>query len=468
MEQADLIIQGGMILTQDPNDTTLHDGAIAISGSRILAIGDTREILGQYQGLESIDARGQAILPGFVNTHFHFTQNFMKGTRDDLDLLEWIDQVSFPRIKVAMDGYRHGSSEIHQLAALHAGIDLLSSGVTCTVNMEWGMRPDLLASYDSVGARVVNVLTLTDVDTWTPKEAIIPMEESFLLARELLEACRAGSGKVDFAYGIACPNSASETLIRRARAEATANGVRLHIHLAETKYEYDRYIKEQGVSPTRYLERIGFWADDVWAAHSIWLDDEDIDILAAHHVGVAHNPKCNMKIADGAAPIARMLKKGLSVGLGIDSCAVSDNTDFFEAMRTMIFLQRITEMNPKAVLGKQALRMATIEGARVLGKDHDIGSIEVGKLADLLLVNLTGVHTRPYNDLVNNLVFAANSDAIDRVIVGGETLVKGKSFTRFDKDEVLDRAERRAAEIYRGAGISLPRYFMIKDCAGGC
>ncbi len=468
MEQADLIIQNGIILTQDPNDTVLYNGAVAISGGRISAVGETSEILKRYRAPDVIDAAAKAVLPGFVNTHFHFTQSFMKGTRDDLDLLEWIDQVSFPRIKVTMDGYRRGSSEIHKLAALHAGIDLLSSGVTCTVNMEWGMRPDVLETYDRIGARIVNVLTLTDVDSWTPKEAIIPTDECFSLAHSLIEAFRGGSGKVEFAYGIACPNSATEDLIRRARADATEQGVRVHIHLAETKYEYDRFVRDRGVTPTRYLEDIGFWADDVWAAHCIWLDDVDIDILARRGVGVAHNPKCNMKIADGTAPIAKMLRKGVAVGLGIDSCAVSDNTDFFEAMRTMLFLQRITEMDPKAVLGREALRMATIGGARVLGKEREIGSIEPGKQADLVLVDLSGVHTRPYNDLVNNLVFAANSAAVARVIVGGETLVENGSFARFDKDSVLDETERRAAEIYREAGISLPRHFMIKDFAGGC
>jgi len=202
----------------------------------------------------------------------------------------------------------------------------------------------------------------------------------------------------------------------------------------------------------------------VWAAHSIWLDDEDIDILAERGVGVAHNPKCNMKIADGAAPIAKMLRKGIPVGLGIDSCAVSDNTDFFEAMRTMVFLQRVHTLDPKAVLGKDALRMATIEGAKVLGMDDRIGSIEKGKSADLLLIDLSGVNTRPYNNLVNNLVFAANSSNIERVIVEGETLMEKGVFTRFDRDSMLDEVERRAAEIYRKAGIELSEYFMIKDC----
>jgi 5-methylthioadenosine/S-adenosylhomocysteine deaminase len=170
-----------------------------------------------------------------------------------------------------------------------------------------------------------------------------------------------------------------------------------------------------------------------------------------------------MKIASGTAPVAEMRKHGLNVGIGIDSCAVSDNTDFFEAMRTMIFLQRVTSMNPRTLLGKDALKMATIEGARSIGKGHEIGSLEKGKKADIILVNLTDVNTRPYNELVNNLVFAANSANIDTVIIGGEMLVHEGVFTKFDKESILDEVETRAAEIYRNAGVDLPPYFSIND-----
>jgi 5-methylthioadenosine/S-adenosylhomocysteine deaminase len=468
MEQADLIITNGMILTMDADDTFIERGAVAVRNGKIIMTGPSEQVEAAFQSTMTVDAEGMAVLPGFVNTHFHCSQNFMKGTRDDYDLLDWIDKVSFPRIKVTMDQYRKGQGEIHRLAVLHSGIDLLSSGVTCTTNMEWGMNPSILEAYNRIGARFVNILTLTDVDTWTPPEAIIPTEELFALGADLHRTFQEeGQGRTSFAFGIACPNSVTEEMILRARKEATALGCRLHIHLAETEFEYKRFLKERQLSPTAYLEGLGFWDRDVWAAHSIWLDDKDIEILARRGVGVAHNPKCNMKIADGAAPISDMLKAGVPVGLGIDSCAVSDNTDFFEAMRTMVFLQRLRTMDPKAVLGRQALRMATIEGARVLGMEDEIGSLEKGKAADMVLIDLSGVNLRPYNDLVNNLVFAANSSNIDRVIVGGETLVSRGQFVRFDRDAELEEVEHRAGEIYRKAGISLPPWFCINDFTGG-
>ena len=467
MQNADLIIANGIILTMDADDTIMYGGSIAVSNGKIVDIGPHEIINKKFRGTEVIDASLSAVLPGFVNTHFHSTQNFMKGTRDDLSLLDWINKISFPRIKVTLDDYRNGMSDIHTLAVMHAGIDLISSGITTTANMEWGMLPDIADAYDLLGIHITNVLTMTDNASWTPKEAIIEEEELFTLADNLITAFSKEGSKVDFAYGIACPNSASEKLILRSREEASRRGSMLHIHLAESKFEYDQFVNNTGSTPTRYLEHLGFWTSDVWAAHCIWLDSEDIDILARHHVGVSHNPKCNMKIASGAAPVAEMRKRGISVGIGIDSCAVSDNTDFFEAMRTAIFLQRLATGDPKAVLGKEALRMATIEGAAALGKDHKTGSLEQGKQADMIMVRLTDVNLRPYNDIVNNLVFAAGSSNISCVIADGEVLMRDGVFTRFDKDAVLDEVESKAAALYRAAGIEIPRHFMIKELKGG-
>jgi len=463
MKEVDLIIKNGIILTQDDEDRVFYSGCIAVQSGTIEGVGSHDDILKHYRGKKVIDASRKAVLPGFVNTHFHFTQNFLKGTRDDLNLLEWIDRVSFPRIKITIDNYRKGNAEIHKLAALHAGIDLLSSGITCTANMEWGMTPELSRSYELLGMRIINILTMTDVDSWTPKEAIIEENEVFDLAEKLIETFDRSKGKIDFAYGIACPNSATEKMISRTRREASKRKVGLYIHLAETKYEFDKFLKTKNATPTKYLDDLGFWKDDVCAVHSIWLNPEDIEILAQHNVGISHNPKCNMKIASGAAPIADMKKQGLHIGIGIDSCAVSDNTDFFEAMRTMIFLQRVTTMNPTALLGKDALKIATIEGAKSIGKGDEIGSLEKGKKADILLINLTDVNTRPYNDLVNNLVFAANSANIDTVLVEGEVLMHKGDFTRFNKESILDEVENRVAEIYRDAGVELPRFFSIND-----
>ena len=175
------------------------------------------------------------------------------------------------------------------------------------------MGPSVVDAYDLLKMRVINTLTLTDVTSWTPPEAVLSHEEYFALADALIDRCKR-SKYAEFAYGVACPNSNTEAMIRRAREEATKNHVRLHVHLAETEYEYSSIKQKHGVTPTRYLDQLGFWGKDTWGAHCIWLDDEDVDILKRHGVGVAHNPKCNMKIADGAAPIRADARKGRGRG----------------------------------------------------------------------------------------------------------------------------------------------------------
>lgn len=458
--EVELLIRHGVVLPMSEGEPVIEDGAVAISAGKIIEVGPDAELSRRYRTRQEINASRMAVLPGFINTHFHFMQNFLKGSRDDLDLLGWIDQVSFPRIRVVVDQFRKGNHALHHHSAMHAGIDLLKSGVTCTVNMEWAMGPSIVDAYDLLRMRVINTLTLTDVTTWTPPEAVLSHEEYFSLADALIDRCKR-SDRAEFAYGIACPNSNTEALIRRAREEANKNQVRLHVHLAETEYEYNSIKEKHGVTPTQYLDRLGFWGKDTWAAHCIWLDDSDIDILKHRGVGVAHNPKCNMKIADGAAPIRQMLQKGVDVGLGIDSCAVSDNTDFFEAMRTAIFLQRLVTKDATAVRGRDALRMATIGGARVLKMDSLIGSLEPGKSADLIMVDLTGVNMRPYNDYVNNLVFAANSSNIRLVMVGGEVLVHDGRMISLDEDAAIEEAEEYAYKTFSKAGLSLAPYFQI-------
>ena len=462
-EPVDLLIRHGIVLPMTQGEPVIFDGAVAVRDGRIVAIGEDASVSPTCTPAQTVDATGKAVLPGFINTHFHFMQNFLKGSRDDCSLLDWINFVSFPRIKVVVDQYRKGNHKLHYHSAMHAGIDLLKSGVTCTVNMEWAMTPEIVDAYDKLGMRVVNTLTLTDVTSWTPPEAVLTHEQYFSLADALIERCKSSrDGRSEFAYGVACPNSNTEELMRKARAQASKNGVKLHIHLAETEYELDSIRSKHGVTPTAYMEQLGFWEEDTWAAHCIWLTPEDVEILKRHGVGVAHNPKCNMKIADGAAPIAQMLRAGVDVGLGIDSCAVSDNTDFFEAMRTAVFLQRLVNKDASVILGRDALRMATVGGAKTLKLDREIGTLETGKSADLICVDLDKLNTRPYNELINNLVFAANSSNISLVMVGGDILVENGKMVEFDEDAALDEAEAYAEDTFRQAGLELPDYFSIK------
>ncbi|MDI7276931.1 MAG: amidohydrolase [Anaerolineae bacterium] len=450
--QVDLLIRHGAVITMDRERTILYDGAVAVDQGRIVALGPTDQIVQRYLGRETVDARHKAVLPGLVDTHHHFLQNLLKGMPDDLELVEWVGKVSSPRIVLAVQGYLAGDTSLQIHSSRLGCVEALRSGITCLLNMEWATPPEVVEVFEGMGIRIVHALTLTDVDQWNREGMLLPGQVAMDLADALIERCRRSEGgRVSFRYGLACPNSCSGELIRRVRALATEKGVGIHIHIAETRFEWGNIHHLYGKTPTRYLYDLGLLGPDVLGAHCIWLSDSDIALLRETGTAVAHNPECNMKVADGIAPVARMLQAGVTVSLGTDSCAVNDNMDMFEAMRVAAFLQKVSRMDATALSAYEVLEMATIGGAKALGLSDEIGSLEPGKKADLIVVDLTGPHMRPINNLVNNLVYCASAAAdVDTVVVDGRVLVRDRRLLVADEQAVIAAAEecvlRRSVE----------------------
>lgn len=466
--EVDILVQNGVIVTMDRERRILYDGAVAVKDGRIVAIGPTNRISAGYAAKQTIDGRHRAVLPGFIDTHHHFLQNFLKGTPDDLELLDWIENVSSPRIVAAVQGYLSGDFGLQIHSSRLGCVEALRSGITCILNMEWATPPEVVDVFEEMGLRVVQTLTLTDVDQWNKEGMLLPDDVAWDLAGQLIERCRHSvGGRVTFRYGLACPNSCSSEQILKARALATQNNVGIHIHIAETKFEWDNIHKLHGTTPTRYLYNLGLLGPDVLGAHCIWLSDEDIHLLRETGTSVAHNPECNMKVADGIAPITKMLAAGVVVSLGTDSCAVNDNMDMFEAMRVAAFLQKVSQMDAGAVSAYQVLEMATIGGARALGMDDEIGSLEVGKKADLLVVDLTGPHMRPINNLVNNLVYCAScSSDIETVIIDGKVVVQDRKLLPCDEQEMIAAAEEYAIKRFSEVGLQISPYYQ-QQAKGG-
>lgn len=462
--EADILIRNGVVLTLDANRTVLYDGAVAVADGRVVAVGPTPEVAKRHRGKRVLDARGKAVMPGLVDTHHHFLQNFLKGSRDDLALADWIDQVSAPRIILAVQDYLNGEYDLEYHATRLGCVEALKSGITCILNMEWATHPKVIDAYEEAGIRAVHTLTLTDYDQWKRPGMILPMDKAFSLAEELIARCRKSQGgRVAFRYGLACPNSCTTDLFREARALATHHGVGIHVHIAETRFEWDNIHSLHGKTPVRYLHDIGLLGPDVLGAHCIWLSDEDIQILRETGTSVAHNPECNMKVADGVARVADMLAAGVVVSLGTDSCAVNDNMDMFEAMRIAAFLQKVTKMDPAVVPAEEVLAMATIGGAKALNLEHEIGSLEVGKKADIILVDLTQPHMRPINNVANNLVYAASAARdVETVIVDGRVVVENRRLLTLDEEATVSEAEEYALSRFERAGLPVPPYYRIQ------
>ncbi len=457
--QVDILIQDAVVITQNRNGDMYYDGAVAIDAGNIVAVGPTHQITEQYMGQKVLKASGRAVMPGLIDTHHHFLQNFLKGSRDDLALEDWIAQVSSPRIVAAVQDYRDGRYGLQHHATRLGCVEALRSGITCILNMEWATPVEIVDVYEEMGIRAVHTLTLTDLDQWQACGMLLPMDEAMDLADRLIQRCRT-SNLVSFRYGLACPNSCSPNLFREVRERADEDGSPIHVHIAETEFEWNHIHSLYGTTPVEYLNDIGLLGSDVLGAHCIWLSDEDIEILKETETAVSHNPECNMKVADGVAPVAKMIEAGVTVSLGTDSCAVNDNMDMFEAMRVAAFLQKVTAMDPAVVPAAEAFAMGTIGGARALGMEDQIGSLEAGKKADVILIDLSQPHMRPINSIVNNLVYSASAASdVETVIVDGNIVVENRRLLRCDEQAVIAQAESFAIERFSEAGLDVPPYY---------
>ena len=460
----DILICGGVIVPMDDADHILYDGALAIDQGQIVALAPTDDVVEQFVGRKTIDACHQAILPGLINTHHHFLQNFLKGAPDHIPFPDWIDHVSAPRIVLAVQDYLAGEYGLQCHATRLGCIEALKSGTTCILNMEWATPLEVINVYETLGIRAIHTLTLTDNDEWQRPGMLLPMDVAYDLAEKLRTRCQESTRKrVTFRYGPACENSTTPELLQHVRQLANQNSVGIHMHIAESKYGWDNVHKRHGKSPVRHLFDLGLLGPDVLGAHLIWVTDDDIQILKETGTTVSYNPECHMKLALGISPIVKMLVAGIPVSLGTDSPAVNDNMDLFEAARVGAFLQKLSNSDSTVVTAYHALEMATIGGAKALGMADEIGSLEIGKKADVILVDLTGAHLRPVNNIVNNLVYSASAPSdVKTVIIDGQIVVEDRELLGCDEQAVLAEVEEFAFRRFERAGLERPLYYRTR------
>jgi 5-methylthioadenosine/S-adenosylhomocysteine deaminase len=460
MLEADLVVEGGVVVAMDVANTIVWDGCVVIDKGLIVAVGPASELRGRYVARRRIDARHKAVLPGLVDTHHHFLQNLLRGSRDDLSFRDWISQVSSPLIGMAVRDYLAGDSDLQRHATRIGCAEALLSGITCLVNMEWATPPDVIDVYEEAGIRAVHVLTLTDVDEWGSPGMLLGVDATLDLAQRLIERCaQSASSRVTFRYGPACENSVSPELLQQVRALAGRQGVGIHMHIAESRSGWENIRRRHRQTPVQYLAELGMLGPDMLGAHCIWLDDDDIRILRETGTAVSYNPECHMKIALGTARVVDMLSAGVTVSLGTDTCAVNDNMDLFDAMRVGAFLQKHASMDPAVLPAWDALRMATVGGAQALGLGGEVGTLEAGKKADLILVDLKGVHLRPVNHLANTLVYAAGARDVETVIVDGRVVVEDRELRTFDAGVAMGLAEKYAVRRFQEAGLYVSPYY---------
>jgi 5-methylthioadenosine/S-adenosylhomocysteine deaminase len=433
---ADLIVAGGTVVTMDGDRRVIEDGAIAVQGDAIVAVGPRSGIERNYAAKRTIDAKGKLVLPGLINGHTHAAMTLFRGLKDDVTLNVWLTKYIFPAEakNVNEDFVRWGT----RLAAL----EMIHGGTTTFADMYY--FEDAVAE-ETKAAGMRGVLGETWIDFPAPdnssEDAMAAYTEKFLKRWQ-------GDPLIHAAVAPHSIYTCSEKTLRDSAEMARKYHAPILIHVAETKKELDDSREKNGRTPVGYLEHIGFLGPDVVAAHCIWVNAADEKILAEHGVGCVHNPSSNMMLASGVAPVPELRAAGVHVGLGTDGPAGSNNDlDLMEEMDLAAKLQKITKMDPQALGAEAALEMATIEGARALHMDKEIGSLEAGKKADVIVLNLDVPNAVPMYDVYSQIVYALKASEVETVIIGGKVVMKDDKVLTENEPEVLAKAREYGKKV---------------------
>ncbi len=430
--EVSLLITNGIVVTMDAGKRVLSPGSIAIDGASIVAIDRPDTIASQFRGREQISAAGKVIMPGLINTHTHAPMVLYRGLADDLVLMDWLQKYIFPAEAKTV------TPEFVRLGTRLAVLEMIRSGTTTYADMYY-FEEEIARETRAAGLRGVlgqTIIQFPVPDAKTPADSL-QRAESFLQT----------FAKDDLITPAVAPHS-MYTLdagsLRAARALATKYGAPVLIHLAETEAEIKISDEQHRMRPVAFLSSLGFWGPRTVAAHGVWIQPGEIGVLKQHNVGVSHNPESNMKLASGAAPVPGYLAAGVALGLGTDGAASNNDLDMFEAMRQAAFLHKLVTRDPTMVSASTALEMATIGGARVLGMADSIGSLEVGKRADLIIVRMDSPRQTPMYDPTSHLVYGTRGDDVDTTIVNGRVLMRQGRVATLNQTEVLQQANAAA------------------------
>ncbi len=438
-EPVDWIWTARWVVTMDAQRHVYDHGAVAIRGERIVAVGPQSRIDRDFQPKHRLAIDG-ILSPGFINTHTHAAMSLFRGIADDLRLQDWLQNYIFPAEakNVTRDFVRWGT----RLACLEMAL----SGTTTYTDMYY-FEETVAEATKEAGLRGVlgqTIISFPVADYKTPQAALAGTEA--FLQRFQNDSLITPAPAPHALY------TNSDESIKAARALANKYKVPLIIHVDETKKEHEDTLNARKMTPVKVLDSIGAFNGRTVAAHAVWVDDADIQILKARGVGVAHNPSSNMKLASGVAPLLKFFSAGINVGLGTDGVAGSNNDhDLMEEMDLAAKLQKVTSMDPRSVNAYQALEMATIGGARVLGLDAQIGSLEAGKRADIIAIRTDQPHAAPLYNVYSQIVYALKASDVRDVMVNGQVIVRDRKMQTLDSAAVL----KKAAEYQEKVAASL-------------
>lgn len=428
----DILLKNAQIITLNEKDEIVQEGSIGIRENKIDYIGESEHSL-EAGYSKVIDCKGRTVMPGFVNAHNHLAMTMFRNYADDMKLMDWLFTKIFPLEDKLTD-------EAVYWGSLLAMVEMIKGGTTTFTDMYFFMESTARAASES-GMRAVLSRGLQGESG--EEDFDYRLKENIELFEKYHNSL---NGRIKVMLGPHSVYTCSEAYLRKVAGKSQELGIPVQIHLSETKEEAKACIDKHGSSPVRYLENLGLLNDRTVAAHCVAVDDADLEILAARKVNVVHNPGSNMKLASGIAPVVRMLEKGINVCLGTDGASSNNNLDMLEEMRMATYLQKAFTDDPTALPVDEVMRMATARGGRALGFEN-VGSLEVGKAADLIVLNTEKAHYYPKYNIKSAIVYSGNSADVETVIIDGSLVMEGGHLITLDEERILYKAQKWASKL---------------------
>ncbi len=448
------LLSHATIVTMNPDRAVLHDSAIYIENDRIAAIGDSLDLARQFPNAEMIDCRERVIIPGMVNTHTHLFQTLLKGLGDDRVLKDWITYMTAPSAVEL-------TPEDCYAAARYGCVESIKSGVTTLVDFMYAHpRPHLteavIRAFEETGMRgiVARGYLTTGEAFGIPKPLIETVGAALADARQLIRKYNHPGARVQVGLAPCMIWSVDRETLEKTRQLADEEKVLITIHVSETPFEIEKSMQLFGMRDLQYMDHIGFLGPDVLAVHCVHCLDRDLRIMKKHNVKVSHNPCSNLYLASGFAPIPQMLIADITVGLACDGPASNNNHNMIQTLKFAALIHKGYHQDATVITAEKVLEMATIDGARAIGLDHEIGSIEPGKKADLVVLNYDNFFINPVHHPVSALVYSALGNEPETVFIDGKIVMQQRSMHTVSESEVMQAAKSAAVSLTERAGTA--------------
>jgi len=456
---ASILVRGGTVVTMDPLRRVIEDGAVALEDGLITGVGRTDDVKPSKRPEFEIDGKGTVVVPGLVDTHIHLAQALIRGCADDTSLIDWLQKFVWPLQGNfdAQDG--KASAELCMLEMIKSGTTTFLESLLHT---RYGLD-GIAESIETSGMRGFLSKTVMSLAGYGSEQSIMHpgmVEDGETCLREVETYFRRWNGKANdrirIWYGARSLGGCTPQLYRQIAQGAKRLGTGVTMHLNEVQEDARYAKKEFGKLPAEFMDEVGLIGSNVVFAHGVWLTEPEWAILARKHASVAHCPSSNMKLSSGIASVPEMMRAGVNVGLGCDGGPSNNCYDMIREMKTASLLHKVRTLDPLTMKAGTVLEMATIGGARALGLEQQIGSIEVGKKADLVLVNLGSAHLTPTFNPISSIVYAAEGSDVETVIVDGRIIMENKVVKTLDEERVIRVANDHASKLLKRAGVTIP------------